>query len=370
MKNIKICTWHYFQNHGSQLQCLALFNFVKQSCFNVNVKVVDYKSPKFCKSNFIEKIKKHYIFFAFICFFCKKNKTSKFNSFYRKNLKLTKCYYGINGDDVIPDTDLVIFGSDQIWSPNVFDPFYFGENFNINTTKISYGSSVVVKQEYSKSNLLFIKNCFKSFKDISFREPIKNSLKDLLEIKKYDVVCDPTLLFDSNFYNKFISKRFEKKYCSKPYILEYFLSDNINFLNMVDELCCDKTILSISSSNNRRKNVIPLFEKTGPEEFLALVKNADFIYTDSFHGVCFALIYKINFYVIERFSDSDELNQNLRVLHLLEKFGLENRIVPYDNPVCNACESIDFDKAFKKAKKFIQNSKNYLLRNIKNECIK
>ena len=59
----------------------------------------------------------------------------------------------------------------------------------------------------------------------------------------------------------------------------------------------------------------------GPLDFLKLFLNAEFIITDSFHGVCFAVNFSKNFLV----SDIGHLSN--RIKSLLHKLNLENRMV-------------------------------------------
>lgn len=50
----------------------------------------------------------------------------------------------------------------------------------------------------------------------------------------------------------------------------------------------------------------------GPSEFLDLICNAEFILTDSFHAVCFSLIFEKDFCVLPKHSKSNPFRQNSR----------------------------------------------------------
>lgn len=63
----------------------------------------------------------------------------------------------------------------------------------------------------------------------------------------------------------------------------------------------------------------------GPREFVSLVKNADFILTDSFHGTAFAIIFEKQFFNFSRFKAADSSCLNIRLKNINEDFGLERR---------------------------------------------
>ncbi|MGN0380224.1 MAG: polysaccharide pyruvyl transferase family protein [Butyrivibrio sp.] len=80
------------------------------------------------------------------------------------------------------------------------------------------------------------------------------------------------------------------------------------------------------------------------EEWLAMIKNSDFVITDSFHGMCFAIIYQKPFYVV---FNKDSIRGYARFVDLLSILGLEDRLIS-DVSTFNVNEaelySIDYDK--------------------------
>jgi hypothetical protein len=63
-----------------------------------------------------------------------------------------------------------------------------------------------------------------------------------------------------------------------------------------------------------------------PAEWVALVKNARFVVTNSFHGTVFSLLFKKPFIVAGL--TGDKATANARAIHLLRAVGLENRFAP------------------------------------------
>ena len=64
-----------------------------------------------------------------------------------------------------------------------------------------------------------------------------------------------------------------------------------------------------------------------PADFVNLVKNTDYVCTDSFHGTVFSIIYKRDFFTFKRFSDKATLSTNSRIDTLLGRMELQDRLV-------------------------------------------
>ena len=62
-----------------------------------------------------------------------------------------------------------------------------------------------------------------------------------------------------------------------------------------------------------------------PEEWLWLIDNASLMYTDSFHGTVFSILFRRPFVVAERIGDGCVNKMTSRIDTLLGKFGLEAR---------------------------------------------
>ena len=96
--------------------------------------------------------------------------------------------------------DAVIYGSDQIWAPNCYNPFYFfhflrGKEIR----KISYAASIGLNE--IPSNLVPIyKRHLQDFYKVSVREEEGKVLLNKECGIDADVVLDPTLSVDVKVY--------------------------------------------------------------------------------------------------------------------------------------------------------------------------
>ena len=70
------------------------------------------------------------------------------------------------------------------------------------------------------------------------------------------------------------------------------------------------------------------YNKVGPSEFLYMIANAEFVFTDSFHGTAFSIIFDKNFIVFRR---NNTYDMSSRITTILNKFGLTSRFYNSEN---------------------------------------
>lgn len=218
-----------------------------------------------------------------------------------------------------------VCGSDQIWNSKAVyvDPLYY-LRFAPNNKKIAYGPSFG-KEEIPDYNREKIKKYLQDFKNLSIREQKgKELIKDLIN-KDVPVVIDPTLLLDSEHW-----KGLSKPLSLEPYVLFYFLSEpskeTVEKLKKIENYLGKKVVVipSVSDWHNELYKVenIP----TGPLEFISLIKNADFVCTDSFHGMAYSINLNIPFLIFKR-NHGKASDQSSRISSLLNILSLEDRFV-------------------------------------------
>ena len=67
------------------------------------------------------------------------------------------------------------------------------------------------------------------------------------------------------------------------------------------------------------------YPDAGPTEFLGLVRGADLVVTDSYHGMLFSLIFERQFYSVHR--QSKDYDQSTRQRSVLATLGIEDRYI-------------------------------------------
>ena len=99
-----------------------------------------------------------------------------------------------------------------------------------------------------------------------------------------------------------------------------------------------------------------------PHEFLSLIKNADIVFSDSFHACVFATIFNKKFYVFKRKNGERMIG---RIETLLKNFGLPARIVN-DWSKVSLSSSIDYLDFQQKQNVLAEKSISFLKKSVTN----
>lgn len=254
--------------------------------------------------------------------------------------------------------DAFICGSDQIWS--VFDinfKGYFYLDF-VTKKKIAYSPSIgtnIIPEEKKRA----IKEYLKDFSAISVRENV--SAVQLSELCGVDVewVCDPTLLHDREFWSSFCSDATVRE---NKYLVCYFLGENEWYFSYVKKLAeylrLKPILIPIRESFSFCKWAYK--EGVSPEKFVALIKNASFVVTDSYHAMIFSIIFEKRFVYLERFKDDDPFCQNIRVDSLMERMQLRHLYISEKTFDKKDVQDIDYRIVNQKISEFRESSKKFL----------
>ena len=216
--------------------------------------------------------------------------------------------------------DNFIVGSDQVfrWLFNRKNISHYLLDFAYNfKNKIAYSSSFGISNfEGELKEKIFFKYYLKQFDNVSVRED------DGVRIcrEDFDVsathVLDPVFLI--NDYDYLISK--SNKNATRKFIAVYSLNMNIeNELNYIS----NKLDLNIEYLGVDDKNDI--------EDWLWTIKNSELFITDSFHGICFAIIFNKPFVGLLL----NEVGGLSRLESLSNMFDIKDRIITDLSEVMN-----------------------------------
>lgn len=362
---IAIVTFHNAFNYGATLQCAALSKMLSKQ--GVDVSVIDYlpgyvedkKSVfRYLKdvkkaNNKIKAAAKGVAYLRFAIDIHKRNRA--FDDFVRKNMNLTRTYSTERELEIDPPTaDAYICGSDQVWNKvitnNAFDDVFFLQ-FVKNGLRIAY--AVSLGETGPSENKDELSSLTKKFDFISVRE--ENIAVELGKVLSRDVatVVDPTLLLDEADYTAF-----EKPVSFAPdrYLLVYNIQNSDLSISLAEKIAREKGLQIIDISPNPFQKAKGSIKKisVGPGEFLTLIKNAEYIVTNSFHGTVFSLIYRKQFYTIPH------KKRPGRMVSLLRLCGLEDRIINSPDAKLSFNE-IDYENVSKKIRRVSKDSKQLLL---------
>jgi hypothetical protein len=259
----------------------------------------------------------------------------------RKHYKLLKSQFekkffpllGID-DSEEKNFDLAVIGSDEVFhclqnTPWGFSTQLYGdipEAKEIITYAASFGKTSY--EMLIKNNLVNdIEKYLQKVKAISVRDKNSETIIQKILFKKPMRHLDPVLIasFDDEIAQCEVKM--------KNYIIIYSYPGSIASKDEVNEI--------ISFSKEKKKKIISIYSyyswadetffPNEPFEFLALIKNADYIVSDTFHGSIFAIIFNKQFCALVR-----HYNEN-KIISLLDDLKLSYLAVY--NP-CNIKERL------------------------------
>lgn len=268
-----------------------------------------------------------------------------------------------------------MIGSDQMWNYNLFKEWKFNPYLDFTfdeKKKIAYGVSLG-KSSYilpPKTVLPHLKKLIGKFDHVSCREEHGLTiLNDFFGLNDVTCCIDPVFLCDSKLYDDLISE--VDKTEDESFVYTYTLTKTPEIIDTSYNFSNSKKLKNIvvGSGNAKRfesvRLELPMVDFHNPisvQEWLYFVKNSKYIITNSFHGVCFSIIFKKRFCA---FLDSDDI----RIRSILEKCGLLDRMIIEDakNVSMILEKPIDYDDVFQKLESYIIHSKNWLINAIKND---
>ena len=210
-----------------------------------------------------------------------------------------------------------IVGSDQVWRP----AFNLGRLYNMfldfvsdSVRKIAYAASFGVSEwEYTVEETNRCRTLAKRFDAISVREDTAVTLcREYLDIKA-EWVLDPTLLLDKEDYLTLC----QEVEISKNLVFVYALHLSDNIICFANELAAEKHLeVKILRAGDA------LQPDDSIEQWVAMFRDADYVVTDSFHGMALSIVFNKPFFVFK-----NESGGVARYYSLLQVLGLEHRIV-------------------------------------------
>lgn len=268
---------------------------------------------------------------------------SKFDDFIRKNMKIT---HRLNSDKQVQKfilrnkPDFLICGSDQVWNPYNIHPFYFLADIGDESVRrVAYAVSTC--DEKRKDKFLEYPKIKWWIRQINYLYVRENSGKriihDLYGVSS-EVVLDPTLLLSGDEWIKKLTLKTQ----SEKYILCYAFNLTVEQKKIISQRA--------NELNCRIRYGIPVKENDTDEElwspidFLEAILNAEEVFTDSFHGTAFSLLFHKNVTIFDNGEDenSDPYYNIDRMNTLLELLGLNHRLWTKTNANLIYREDIDF----------------------------
>lgn len=225
--------------------------------------------------------------------------------------------------------DCLIAGSDQIWNPGLWNPVMFLDIDGFKGCRFSYAASMG-RDRLTASEASFLRKHIKSLDAVSVREESAGRIISSVTGKSVLTVCYPTCLLSTDEWSQFAVR---PDGVPDDFVFSFFLGENKNAKSAVYSHFKGKlpvvTIPHLQTgykAEDEQYNDIKLYD-VGCREWVWLILNARYIFTDSFHGTAFSVNLGRNFFSFPKGSKNDKQSINSRLTDLLDMCSLKERFV-------------------------------------------
>lgn len=286
-----------------------------------------------------------------------------FNKRWNKMLPTVKGWKGLRKQ--ASEMDVVVVGSDQLWRPsNIVGCYYTLEFVPDEVKKISFSTSFGVPELPSRLHK-HAEKFLSRIEHISVREDSGAEIVKRESGRDATVVCDPTMMLTAE---EWMHIQDEKPFAEGKYILMYLMGDNPKQREFVKKLskatsCRIIGLLHGATYISYDEGVVD--EKpynVGPSEFINLIRNAQYVCTDSFHCCVFSILNSISFFAFLRWPDGSKFSANDRLYTLLKFTDLKRRLLNGTEDVgkCIA-DHIDYEDVLKRVALRRKESMEYMM---------
>lgn len=276
------------------------------------------------------------------------------------------------------NVDALIVGSDQVWRKSYGDNSFFNKilpqnkfpsletyfldfvgKLRTRPKSLSYAASFGTEStEFTNYEIEHFGNLIRNFDAVSVRE--EQGLNMIRNTYSWNVnacqTLDPTLLLTKDQYLCLCTNH----KCEGHYLLYYALDENNEKKIILDKLSKDRSLpVKVVSPNNNEgapdSRILP-----SVEEWLSMFAHADYVLTDSFHGMVFSIIFHKNFLVI-----GNSKRGLSRFTSLLSMVGLSDRLVCFNRPLpISLGDDVVWSECDKKLRGETIKSLNYVISNL------
>lgn len=358
---VGILTYHRAENYGALLQAYATKTYL--SSLGHDVSFIDYWPQYhsdyfklFSWNTFRQRgMKGKQAMLKSCCWIVPRwIRKKRLQDFMYQQLHLSKCPQYTNKEGITEKYDVVVYGSDQIWrkqhlSGVGFDDWYFGCDNVRADKKVVYAGSMgtIVSNSVNDS---YVQKAMRNFNYISVREIDLQDYLTKLDVSSSHVI-DPVFLLSREQWKQIEDKKSRKG----KYILFYNLLNTSESTKFTEQLSRKMQLpiveinkkLSLSHLGSRYVSTASV------ERFLRLIDDAEYVVSNSFHGVAFSIIYEKQF-----FSTGMRSKRN-RVVSLLRSAGLSERYIE-DSVVPSAIHPIDYSHVNNSLKSLTNYSKSFI----------
>lgn len=296
--NVGILTFHMAHNCGAMLQAYALCRIINQiqSC---HCEIIDYRLP--------DIYNKYQMYLSAIPI---EPRRLKFERYVNEVLPTSA---RVNNLLVAKKYQMYVLGGDQIWNSDITKGYkreYFAELFPPDSYCIAYaastGTMITDPEAFSRR--------LRRFKAIGVRESWLKHELDKHYLGEITWCLDPVLLLRSDEW-----AGLGHPVWRSSHILIYAFQISEAEYRQIEDFAAQMGLETIELVTHQRQTRKTIFyvDDYGPEEFVEYVRNAAYVYTDSYHGALFSIIFGIPYCCL-----TENREPNARILDVHMRFAI------------------------------------------------
>ena len=320
---IALMTFHDTTNFGSFLQTYGLYKSLRD--MGLECDILDYKCQAITDRELPKKKPESWKprkIASFLLYEPKRRrKYQAFKQALAKYMTFSQVYHR---DDVYKVNGLYdgfMVGSDILWDLGITggDTAYFLDFVDERTPKFSFSTSIGKPWSDGEISKIFV--YLNKFDRISVREEESKEWVERLIKKKVQSVCDPTMLVQPSYWSRMAEgSTYSKKRKDKPFVLLYFGDSTGQMMNEAKEYSnSHETDIYVINYGKPKPGVVNI-SPNDIEDFLWLVKNAEAVFTSSYHGFLFSLYFEKPIY----YYNSNSKKHAVRFEAVINKLGIES----------------------------------------------
>ena len=322
MSRVGIITFLHNGNYGSLLQAWALQQALRELghepkhldyCPDTAAKVKNLLGSGNSPSLVLEGIRKRSVSLP--------GKSEALARFRKERMALTApCRNPGELKKAAAEFDVLLSGSDQIWSPVWLDPAYFLD-FASNGRKLAYAPSLGISVMPDRRKAKTIARMVKEYEAVSVRESQGAALLKQMAGVEAPVLPDPVFLLTEEKWRGLCQPAEERLVC-------YFIGDSPRYWDTV-RIEAERTglrplIIPVTDASLHTEHEV--LRDLSPESWLSALAGAGQVVTDSFHGAAFAAIFRKKTTLLRRWEDGDPASKNSRIDQLRSSLERENAL--------------------------------------------
>lgn len=250
-----------------------------------------------------------------------RSKAASFAAFYAANMTLTaRCRDHAALTAAAKQFDILLAGSDQIWSPVWLNPAYFLD-FAGDTPRVSYAASLGVKEAPGARKTRKIRRLVQGFAAASVREAEGAALLERMTGIHADVMPDPVFLAERATWRALAGAPAREE----AYIACYYIGRNSDYWARTEALAkaLSLPVVVIPVNEDAYRQPYQLAEGAAPTDWLGVLAGAAHVCTDSFHGAALSVLMGTPVTILRRYREDDPESKNSRIDNLLRELGCE-----------------------------------------------